>query len=247
MHKHIKLIVSLAVIFVAVVFGIVYTAYNSYQDTNISPSENNSKKDAAKADTSSKPYKKKASAKSDENIFFQDKQNPDRVLAIHPFGSKGVYEFRKQANGNLYPEHKFFDGTVSKDKNGNITVTPDNGEKSARSISVSKDKTANNSYSDTDSGTNYDLMSNVTGSNDKNVKLADSISNSTEGKKDNVSVSNHRGEPEHNANSNEQIADEPAWNVDMGTGELYLSTTGEAGTAESIKKHQQDANGSELP
>ncbi|MFD1470865.1 hypothetical protein [Companilactobacillus mishanensis] len=227
MKKHFKLIISIAIIVSAVIFGIIYSAYNSYSDTNIKTTENNINKHNDKADASIKTNSNRKKTKSNDNIFLQDKQNPDRILAIHPFGTKGVYEFRKQANGNIYPEHKFFDGKISKSNSGNISVTPNKSNNGARKIAI--EKTQSGELKDHDSGTAYTALQTKQESDVTHYEYKDN-STGEEGK-----ISDNNGSPlygpdyngtfEYNPNSLYRVAPgqfyQPSTHTIYGQGDFY--------------------------
>jgi hypothetical protein len=90
-----------------------------------------------------------------KNVFLQDSKNPDRIIAVNPYGTKGVYLYRKAADGSIYPEQKFFDGTIYTTNNG-ITISPSNSNSSSSKFNLERDKNGN--LIDNDSGTKYKTL-----------------------------------------------------------------------------------------
>jgi hypothetical protein len=148
MSKRAKIIASISAVVVLLIVGIF--SYRSY--TNISVKDSNptvsSKRKVADAKTNNKNTKSK---KNDSNIFLQDQNNPDRIIAIHPFGSDGVYQYRQSADGTLYPEYKFFDGSYSLNSKG-LKVSPYQNSKQTRSFDFSK---RGNNYFENGSNNKY--------------------------------------------------------------------------------------------
>jgi hypothetical protein len=107
----------------------------------------------------------KNNSKNKTNLFLQDKNNPDHILAINPYGSDGVYQYRKQANGDIYPEYKFFDGHLST-KKSNLRVSSTSGEVSK---SITLKKSGNGDYQ-SNSGNKYRELS-VSTQNDDSKKM----------------------------------------------------------------------------
>ncbi|WP_125770243.1 hypothetical protein [Companilactobacillus furfuricola] len=89
---------------------------------------------------------------NDNSIFLQSSDNPDRIIAINPYGSKGVYQYRQQANGDIYPEYKYFNGSTKK-AGKNLHVIPTSNATKNNSMSFTKnDKGV---YVDNKSGQTY--------------------------------------------------------------------------------------------
>ncbi|AKP67615.1 hypothetical protein [Companilactobacillus ginsenosidimutans] len=130
MSNRSKTLISIGSIIVIILIG--YFSYQSYSNISVknsnpavSQKSKTNKKKIADAETT----KKRGRKDTNDNVFLQDKNNPDRIIAIHPFGSNGVYQYRRQSNGNLYPEFKFFDAKISR-KVGQLKVhsTGDNAK-----------------------------------------------------------------------------------------------------------------------
>lgn len=131
-----------AIVCIALIAG--YFSYQSY--SNISVNHQTTTSEHAKPDhkaTASKKTSKKDP--NDENIFLVDQKNPDRIIAINPGGSKGIYQYRKQSDGMIYPEFKFFNGSISYNKNG-IEIVPDS--KSTSNDPFRFTKTSDGAYID---------------------------------------------------------------------------------------------------
>ncbi|MQS89829.1 hypothetical protein [Companilactobacillus mishanensis] len=138
-------------------------------NSNIDVSSNNTKHS-----------KKKTNKNKTNNIFLQDNKNPDRIIAINPFGKHGVYQYRQQANGNIYPEYKYFDSKTSF-KNGNIRVTPTSKNSKAKSFNFYgksnkqvKDKASGDTFTVLDNNdltTNDDDTSAANASNTDNIPI----------------------------------------------------------------------------
>lgn len=165
MHKRIKLMGIFGGIIVIIAVAIFFS-YQSYSNISLS---NDSQMTPNKTDKNNKTASKKTS--KNNNIFLQDKDNPDRIIAIHPYGSNGVYQYRSQANGNLYPEYKYFNGQVSS-KNNKLAVSP---LKNTSAKSFSFKKNSDGSYHNTNNGHNYQKL--ATTRNDHDGLSVDDSSN----------------------------------------------------------------------
>lgn len=158
MSKKAKIITAITT--VVAVFLIGFFSYQSYTHTSVKQSEPSVESNSPKA--SSKDKKTDKSKKDDSRIFLQDQNNPDRVIGIHPQGTNGVYQYRKQSNGNLYPEYKFFNGEISRNKN-QLTVKPtSNNSANSFSYKIGKDGT----YTDANSNETYVKLNDVNDSSE---------------------------------------------------------------------------------
>lgn len=156
MKKHTGLSIIIGGLVIVVLFA-AYVSYKSYSNIGVgddpkvettekAPAQHkqNVKKNAKKDNhPGSKPDKK------DSNIFLQDTKNPDRIIAIHPYGSKGIYLYRKQANGSIYPEYKYFNGDTSL-SHGRLIIKPTSkkSDQSSFDFDVHKDGTLEETSSD---------------------------------------------------------------------------------------------------
>lgn len=142
--------IALAVILVAIVFGIIiFAVHQNFDDTDIKSTDKATDKvSASKKDNSNKNSKKKS-------IYLQDTEKPDRILAIHPHGTDGIYQYRKSSDGSLYPEQKFFQGDVSL-KGDSISVKPDDKQSSAKGFNFKKQ--SDGKVVDVDSGHHYNAL-----------------------------------------------------------------------------------------
>lgn len=139
---------------VIVVLLAAYTSYKSY--TNIGVGGDDPKVETTNKTTINNHHKKNISNKKNSNIFLQDAQHPDRILAINPNGSNGVYLYRMQSDGTLYPEYQYFNGQtkVSEDS----IVTTSNNAKTNNSFKLKKTNHSNDVYQDSDSGEIYNAL-----------------------------------------------------------------------------------------
>ncbi len=136
---------------VAVILLIGFISYKSYSNIGVGDGDNPSvesskvgQKKVSKNNAKSTKQKKGKNA-----LFLQDTKNPDRVLAINPSGSDGVYQYRRQANGNLYPEYKFYSGSA-KIVDNKLIITPYHGQKNMTPYSFEINKNGN--YTELSSG-----------------------------------------------------------------------------------------------
>jgi hypothetical protein len=147
MSKRAKWVAGILTFVAVMVITVTFVANKNHTDSEID--QQNDPKVTVSAGTT----KKSSKADSDnKNLFLQEKANPDRYLAVHPFGSTGVYEFRKNSNGDLYPEHKFFNGTVSQ-KDGKLLISPINSDEKAKPFSLKEN--GKGGFTNTDSGEDY--------------------------------------------------------------------------------------------
>lgn len=137
--------------------------------------------------------KRNNDSKKDQNILLQDANNPDRVIAIHPYDSNGIYQYRAQANGSLYPEYKYFNGNVVRQGN-KLIVTPVNNASSKKSFTFVKGN--DGTYREANSGQTYRPMntSEPTNSSNDHLTAQDPISGVMKDVLDNTS------NPTQNAN-----------------------------------------------
>jgi hypothetical protein len=140
--------------FVVIILLAAFFAVQNYSNIGVqdSPKVTTSKKSKPAETKKNKSESSKKSAKSDQNIFLQDENDPDRVIAIHPYGSNGVYQYRSQANGSIYPEYKLFNGTVST-SGDKISVTPLGNKQNNAGFTFKKDKSG--VYHEAGSGQTY--------------------------------------------------------------------------------------------
>ncbi|AKP67896.1 hypothetical protein [Companilactobacillus ginsenosidimutans] len=166
--KIITLITTVAVLLVA------FFSYQSYTHISVKDSEPSVSKKAKPVQNVKANNKKKAQKKDDNSIFLQDTNSPDRIIAIHPNGSKGIYQYRKQANGTIYPEFKFFNGDA-KYSNGNLFVNP-NAKNQSESFNFKTDKSGN--YVETNSKRKYQEI-NTSSQQSKNQENSSTPSSTT--------------------------------------------------------------------
>lgn len=145
-------IIGATVILVAVIFGVIFFGINQNFDNNDIETAN---KPTAKVSASKKTDNQKTNKSRkapDKSLYLQDTEKPDRILAIHPHGTDGVYQYRKSADGSIYPEQEFFKGNVSL-KGNNISVQPTDNQSSAKGFNLKKK--SNGKVVDEDSGHLY--------------------------------------------------------------------------------------------
>lgn len=152
MRKH----TGLGIIIGGLVIVVLLAAYASYKSyTNIGVGDDPKVQTSVKTPTvhkqktDSRPHKPR---KKDSNIFLQDTNNPDRIIAINPYGSDGVYLYRKQANGDIYPEYKYFNGKTNISGN---KLTVSSKEASSKNSNFSFELSNNGTYRDTNTGDHY--------------------------------------------------------------------------------------------
>jgi hypothetical protein len=214
-HKRVQIGIGILVATIALIA--LYFSYRSYTQIDVN------KKDASSTSvTTAKSASKKA--KSQKNIFLQNKQDPDRIIGIHPNGSDGVYQYRKQANGTIYPEYKFFDGNVS--ANGNkLNVAPNNSERASQKMSYVS--TGNGEYRDEQTGAQYQKVNiateekSSTDQNDGKVAIETSYSNPLLSSPD-VEPSNQPSESS-SSNVDNQLSEEIRQFITSGQGKRPLS------------------------
>jgi hypothetical protein len=151
MRKRTKLFAIIGGFIVVILFA-VFVGYQNYSNIGVNDNSNISTTNHNKSKTNkhlstSKPSKK------DSNIYLQSKDNPDRILAIHPYGSNGIYQYRAQSKNYLYPEYEYFKGYTSITNRG-INVIP--FDKSEKYSSFYLNKTKNGEYKDSQSGETYE-------------------------------------------------------------------------------------------
>lgn len=153
---------------VIVVLLAAYTSYKSYTNIGVGGDDPKVETTNTKSTKNQKSPKKdhKRPNKKDSNIFLQDTKNPDRIIAIHPYGSDGVYLFRKQADNTLYPEYKYFNGK-SDAKGNKLTVVSNKKSNSQTNFNFSIDK--NGSYQEKSTGQEYHQIP-VTADSSQNSK-----------------------------------------------------------------------------
>ncbi|AKP67612.1 hypothetical protein [Companilactobacillus ginsenosidimutans] len=117
-----------------------YFSYTSYSTTSVNHTSKTSQSNTstANANTFHKPKK----SKIHENEFFVDTNKPDRIIAVNPHGSKGVYQYRQQADGKIYPEFKFFNGSLQQ-VGGKLIVSPTNSKSPSESFVYEKQPDGN--------------------------------------------------------------------------------------------------------
>lgn len=101
--------------------SVIASSISFYNNTDVKKSDNQEKKNKVTAAS-----KKGESDKTIKDIYLQEKQNPDRVLAINPENTNSIYQYRKDQSGKLYPENKFFSGKTNR-RNNILTVSPNDG------------------------------------------------------------------------------------------------------------------------
>lgn len=141
---------------VIVVLLAAYTSYKSY--TNIGVGGDDPKVETTNKTTMNNHHKKNISNKKNSNIFLQDAQHPDRILAINPNGANGVYLYRMQSDGTIYPEYQYFNGQTKVSKKS-ISVIP-NSTNNAQTLTFtnSLDTNGKGEYRDTKSGKTYNAL-----------------------------------------------------------------------------------------
>lgn len=157
MKKHRRLLIVLGG-FIIIALIASYFSFKSY--TNIGVNDN-SEVTTSNNQSAKKHNKKQAnnSPKTNDNsIFLQSSDNPDRIIAINPYGSKGIYQYRQQANGDIYPEYKYFNGSYKKSKSS-INVSPLMNNK--RKTSLVFKNTGSNKYKDTKSNENFTELNKI--------------------------------------------------------------------------------------
>ncbi|WP_125770254.1 hypothetical protein [Companilactobacillus furfuricola] len=163
-----KLFFGLSGLLIVVVAFSAYFAFQSYSNTDIDHEAKVTTSETGSAKATTKSHKKKT---TDKPFYLQNTDNPDRFLAINPKETKGIFRYRAQANGDIYPEYEYFNGQTSKNSD-NLTVTPKNTSNQSASFSFVKQK--NGQYKDEKTGENYkpvDVEEN--GSNNKSSKKVD--------------------------------------------------------------------------
>lgn len=126
--------------------------FKSYSNDTI---QNNGNDKTSVSKASDRPKK---SSKNKGGIFLQDSNNPDDIIAINPYGSKGIYKYRQNSKGKLYPEFKFYDGKLSSTKEG-LSFIPNNSRNGVSPYSFTRNNAGN--YIDNDSHKSYQKLDTV--------------------------------------------------------------------------------------
>ncbi|WP_125709859.1 hypothetical protein [Companilactobacillus zhongbaensis] len=178
---------------VIVVLLAAYTSYKSYTNIGVGGDDPKVETTNTKSTKSQKSPKKdhKGPNKKDSNIFLQDTKNPDRIIAIHPYGSDGVYLYRTQANGAVYPEYKYFNASLQQ-SNTRLAVQPIGNSIDTQSMTFIKNQ--NGLYVDNNTGKTYTQLNNH--ENDKDYNTLD-IRNH------NKDVLNNTSDPTHDETTND--------------------------------------------
>ncbi|WP_125771457.1 hypothetical protein [Companilactobacillus furfuricola] len=143
---------------VIIVLLAAYTSYKSYTNIGVGGDDPKVETTNTKSNKSQKSPKKdrKGPNKKDSNIFLQDAQHPDRILAINPNGTNGVYLYRMQSDGTIYPEYQYFNGQTKISKNSIHSIS--SGAKKNGEFNLKKTDTSNGEYQDADSGKVYNAL-----------------------------------------------------------------------------------------
>lgn len=144
-----KLLFGLSGLLIIVVVFSAYFAFQSYSNTDIDHEAKVTTNEKGSTKATTKRHTKKT---TDKSFYLQNIDNPDRFLAINPQGTKGIYRYRAQANGDIYPEYEYFKGQSYK-SSGNLKISPKN--KSNKSASFSFVEQKNGDYKDEKTGDIY--------------------------------------------------------------------------------------------
>jgi hypothetical protein len=174
-------IILISIIALVLVF---YFSYTSHVNTTVNNNNSRIHTDSSTNLNKKKNNKKNQSKKSKSNIFLQDSNTPDRIIAINPFGTKGIYQYRKQSNGDIYPEFKIFNGKIYQQGN-TMKIIPSNS-KNGKPIILNSNK--NGTYKDSNSNDSYNIIK-VNNNNDASKDHSNSNQNTA--KATNTSNNDH--------------------------------------------------------
>lgn len=158
MKKYRRLIIIIGG-FVTIILLASYFSFKSYTNIGVNDNSQVASSSNKPAKNNNKKQANNSKKNNDKSIFLQNSDNPDRIIAINPYGSKGVYQYRKQANGDIYPEYKYFNGSAKKSDNSLNVVPTSNSNKQS---SMNFTKNGNGIYVDKESGQSYNALTTTT-------------------------------------------------------------------------------------
>lgn len=163
MKKHRRLLIVLGG-FIIIALITSYFSFKSYTNIGVNDNSEVTTSNHNSAKKHNKKHANNSQKTNDNSIFLQSSDNPDRIIAINPYGSKGIYQYRKLANGDIYPEYKYFNGSAKK-AGKNLKVIPTSHSTKKNSMNFTKND--DGVYVDKKSGQTYNALTTTSGQNHK--------------------------------------------------------------------------------